>query len=307
MLGCRPAAGPPGNSDHAGAAPPPDRRPEGENGSEPSSIHPDMQQYVVGSVGTGKTHLSIALGMACCQHNYRVRFVTAAELVTLLVEAQQQGRLARKLDQLARFDVIICDELGYVPLDKAGADLLFGFISQRYERRSLVVTTNLPFARLVRGLPRPDGRRRGHRSHHPPLEGVSNHGLQLQAGGREAEPGGDGRRKGANALMSPDRARTTMRWGDAPSGAPRSHPLTTSAPIRAQRGDRREPVRYKRRPPTAAGFGRLQERLQTDAPCAPDCGFSRHMSRCEPRASTRPRDPSNLGTVSREGGHGLTN
>ena len=102
---------------------------------------------LVGGVGTGKTHLAIALGMACCQHDYRVRFVTAAELVTLLVEAQQQGRLARKLDQLARFDVVILDELGYVPFDKAGADLLFGFISQRYERRSLVVTTNLPFAR----------------------------------------------------------------------------------------------------------------------------------------------------------------
>ncbi len=101
----------------------------------------------VGGVGTGKTHLSIALGMACCQHDYRVRFVTAAELVTMLVEAQQEGRLARKLAQLARFDVVICDELGYVPLDKAGADLLFGFISQRYERCSLVVTTNLPFAR----------------------------------------------------------------------------------------------------------------------------------------------------------------
>ena len=75
----------------------------------------------------GKTHLAIALGMACCQHDYRVRFLTAAELTTLLVEAQQQGRLARKLDHLARFDVVIVDELGYVPFDKAGADLLFGF------------------------------------------------------------------------------------------------------------------------------------------------------------------------------------
>ena len=78
---------------------------------------------LVGGVGTGKTHLAIALGMACCQHDYRVRFLTAAELTTLLVEAQQQGRLARKLDQLARFDVVIVDELGYVPFDKAGADL----------------------------------------------------------------------------------------------------------------------------------------------------------------------------------------
>ena len=102
---------------------------------------------LVGGVGTGKTHLVIALGMACYQHNYRVRFLTAAELVTLLVEAQQQGRLTRKLDQLARFYVVILDELSTHRSPPAGADLLFGFISQRYERRSLVVTTNLPFAR----------------------------------------------------------------------------------------------------------------------------------------------------------------
>ena len=102
---------------------------------------------LVGSVGTGKTHIAIALGMACCQKDYRVRFTTAAELTNILVEAKSQDRLSRKLEQLARFDVIIIDELGYVPFDKQGADLLFGLITRVYERRSLIVTTNLPFAR----------------------------------------------------------------------------------------------------------------------------------------------------------------
>ena len=101
----------------------------------------------VGSVGTGKTHLAIALGMACCQQDYRVKFTTAAELTNLLVEAKQDGRLSRKLEQMARYDVVILDELGYVPFDKQGADLLFGFITRVYERRSVVVTTNLPFAK----------------------------------------------------------------------------------------------------------------------------------------------------------------
>lgn len=101
---------------------------------------------LVGGVGTGKTHLAIALGIACCQQEHRVRFTTAAELTNELLEAKAAGRLTRKVEQFARFELVIIDELGYVPFDKPGADLLFGFIARVYERRSLIVTTNLAFA-----------------------------------------------------------------------------------------------------------------------------------------------------------------
>lgn len=102
---------------------------------------------LVGPVGTGKTHLSIALAIAACQREKRVRFVTAAELTNTLSEAKHEGRLSRKLEYFARFDLVVLDELGYVPFDKLGADLLFGFITKVYEKRSLIVTTNLAFAR----------------------------------------------------------------------------------------------------------------------------------------------------------------
>lgn len=102
---------------------------------------------LIGGIGTGKTHLATALGVACCQRDRRVLFTTAAETTNALVEAKQQGRLSRKLEQLARFDVIVLDELGYVPFDRQGADLLFGLVTKVYEKKSLVITTNLPFAR----------------------------------------------------------------------------------------------------------------------------------------------------------------
>ncbi len=100
----------------------------------------------LGACGTGKTHLCIALGHMACQKGYRVYFDTAAGLINTLIEAQQQYRLAKKLAQLQRFDLIICDELGYIPFDQTGTDLLFQLVAKRYEQGTMMVSTNLPFS-----------------------------------------------------------------------------------------------------------------------------------------------------------------
>jgi len=99
----------------------------------------------LGNSGTGKSHLALALGMAACQAGYRVRFTTAAALVNELLEARDERRLLRFQKQLAKQDLLIVDELGYVPLSKTGAELLFEVFSQRYEQSSTLVTSNLPF------------------------------------------------------------------------------------------------------------------------------------------------------------------
>jgi DNA replication protein DnaC len=100
---------------------------------------------LIGGSGTGKTHAAIALGRALCQIGKRVRFTTAAKLVTLLEVAQQQHRLDRMLATLDRFDLLAVDELGYLSFSRAGAELLFQVFADRYERRSLLITSNLPF------------------------------------------------------------------------------------------------------------------------------------------------------------------
>ncbi len=101
---------------------------------------------LIGSPGTGKTHLAVALGLAACRLGKRVRFFTAAALVTRLEEAQKQYQLERLLGQLDRADLLICDELGYLSFSRAGAELLFQVFAERYERRSLLVTSNLAFS-----------------------------------------------------------------------------------------------------------------------------------------------------------------
>lgn len=99
----------------------------------------------VGNSGTGKTHIGLGLGLAACQKALSVGFNTAAALVHELLEARDEKRLLRLQRQLAGYKLLIIDELGYVPLSQTGAELLFEVFSQRYERGSTVVTSNLPF------------------------------------------------------------------------------------------------------------------------------------------------------------------
>jgi DNA replication protein DnaC len=100
---------------------------------------------LVGNSGTGKTHLATALGIAACGQGKRIRFWRVTELITTMLEAKEERQLLRLRSYLAKLDLIILDELGYVPASKAGAELLFDVIATAYERQSLIVTSNLPF------------------------------------------------------------------------------------------------------------------------------------------------------------------
>ena len=100
---------------------------------------------LLGNSGTGKTHIALALGLAACQQGHRVRFTTAAALVHELIEARDERKLLRFQKQIASYELLIVDELGFVPLSKTGAELLFEMLSQRYERGSTMLTSNLPF------------------------------------------------------------------------------------------------------------------------------------------------------------------
>jgi DNA replication protein DnaC len=101
---------------------------------------------LLGDSGTGKTHLLIGLGLAACEQGRRVRYVTCAQLVNELVEAADDRQLSRVVGRYARLDLLLLDELGYVQIDARGAELLFQIITEREERASIAVGTNLPFS-----------------------------------------------------------------------------------------------------------------------------------------------------------------
>ena len=123
--------------------------------SEGSYIERAESVIFIGEPGTGKTHLATALGTAAAQQGRSVRFVTTGKLVNELVEAKDARSLGRIIGRYSRVQVLIVDELGYVPLSKADAELLFQVFSERHEKQPVILTTNLPFSEWTSVFPDP--------------------------------------------------------------------------------------------------------------------------------------------------------
>jgi DNA replication protein DnaC len=141
----------------------------------------------LGNSGTGKTHVALGLGLAACQRGLSVGFTTAAALVHELLEARDEKRLLRLQKQLAGYKLLIVDELGFVPLSKSGAELLFEIFSQRYERGATLVTSNLPFDEWteVMGSERLTGALLDRLTHHVHILEMNGESYRLKASRRQ--------------------------------------------------------------------------------------------------------------------------
>jgi len=145
---------------------------------------------LLGNSGTGKTHIALALALAACQRGHRVRFTTASALVSELIEARDERKLLRFQKQIAAYELLIVDELGFVPLSKTGAELLFEMLSQRYERGSTMVTSNLPFQEWteVLGSERLTGALLDRLTHHVHILEMNGDSYRLKQSRRKREP-----------------------------------------------------------------------------------------------------------------------
>jgi DNA replication protein DnaC len=118
-------------------------------------LHAGEPVVLLGDSGTGKTHLLIGLGQAACEQGRRVRYITTAQLVNELAEAADQRALSRVVGRYGRLDLLCLDELGYVQIDRRGGELLFQIITEREERASIAIATNLPFSEWGTVFPDP--------------------------------------------------------------------------------------------------------------------------------------------------------
>lgn len=170
-----------------------------------------------GPIGTGKTHLAIALGVEAARRRRRVLFARAADLVRSLLEARDHRELTRLHRRLHSVELLIVDELGFVPFDRTGGELLFNLVTERYERRSVVVTTNLPFAEWVTifaGDEKLTTALLDRLAHHATVITTKGKSYRMRQRQRSTTPQGQ---RGAEIDSS---ATVTRAEGDAPSGSP---------------------------------------------------------------------------------------
>jgi len=166
----------------------------------------------LGNSGTGKTHVALALGLAACQKGLTVTFTTAASLVNQLMEARDERRLLKLQRDLAAVKLLIIDELGYVPLSPTGAELLFEVFSQRYERGSTIVTSNLPFEdwTSVLGSERLTGALLDRLTHHVSILTMNGDSYRLkQSAGRRRRARAGAKQNQATEIIDPDTGEIT--------------------------------------------------------------------------------------------------
>ncbi len=167
----------------------------------------------LGNSGTGKTHVALALGLAACQKGFPVAFTTAAALVTQLMEARDERRLLKMQRELQAVKLLIVDELGYVPLSPTGAELLFETVSQRYERGSTIITSNLPFEdwTSVLGSERLTGALLDRLTHHVTILAMNGDSYRLkQSTGRRRTPIRAEQNQASPETVDPDTGEITI-------------------------------------------------------------------------------------------------